>query len=81
MGLDEAQRLRDPENEPSEAKHGAHEALGRPAFEGSRPWRSRWAAWHKEKCNVCFFDGQAEFVEQSFIKSTKKADLFWKGLE
>ena len=34
MGLGEAQRLRDPENEPSEAKHGAQEALGRPDFEG-----------------------------------------------
>ena len=43
--------------------------------------KSNAKAWHKEKCGVCFFDGHAEFVDESFIKSTKKADLFWKGVE
>lgn len=43
--------------------------------------KSNAKAWHKEKCGVCFFDGHAEFVDQSFIKATKKTDLFWKGVE
>ena len=43
--------------------------------------KSSAKAWHKEKCGVCFFDGHAEFVDQSFIKSTKTSDLFWKGVE
>jgi hypothetical protein len=43
--------------------------------------KSNAKAWHKEKCGVCYFGGHAEFVDQSFIKPTKKTDLFWKGVE
>ena len=43
--------------------------------------KSNTKAWHKEKCGICYFDGHAEFADQSFVKSTKKTDLFWKGVE
>jgi prepilin-type processing-associated H-X9-DG protein len=68
-------------------KPSATVLLGDTHISNNKEWttmgiqKSSAKAWHKEKCGVCYFDGHAELVDQSFIKSTKKADIFWSGVE
>jgi prepilin-type N-terminal cleavage/methylation domain-containing protein len=43
--------------------------------------KSNAKAWHRKnaKYSICYFDGHSEVVDQSFMDSKKKTDIFWEG--